>query len=502
MALSPTALFQGIDTFQGQLRSAGITGTHDDSDAATTSTVSICTDTESVSEAISASASVSGSAMDTSADVKATFVENLGMTSTSVVVVVYTTYQNTKTQDTLQLSDEAAKVLGKSSGTQDVQDFYSGYGDSYVSQLIIGGEYYAAFVYDSTTSEQQEDVTASLKASDLSFSTSLSTSLSTVSSSTSTSLRSNQQMVGSTANLPATDPTSIIDFATNFPSQVNAPKILSFAISGYEHVPGVSSTQFQPVVTNRTLLGDTFTNVSLALSTLNSQVTVIQNMYIGYGYTGDPDLFSKALQIQQDVNALNDLIGQIAGNVTGSFAAPSLPSLAYGTPIASYVVNPNIVSGTTNYFYDLSAAQIANGVGPEKITLYDSGFQVLYSDDLSVDHGSGGNEVGSLTIPRSQDPAQTAQTKAQNQDYINLIQWLNPTFDIGKIQTKLGQSVGAGTTPAQSLQPNQIWMTATKPVPLIAFNGSLITEGPLQGSVEMSPVGITISPAVWVQSDS
>jgi hypothetical protein len=180
MALSPTAIFQGIDTFQGQLRSAGITGTSNGSNTTTTNTVSICTDTESVSEAISASASVSGSVMDTSADAKATFVENIGMTSTSVVVIVHTITQTTQTANTTQLSDEAATVLGPLTGTQDVQDFYSDYGDSYVSQVVVGGEYYAAFVYDSTTTEQQETVTASLKASNLTFATSLSTSLSDV----------------------------------------------------------------------------------------------------------------------------------------------------------------------------------------------------------------------------------------------------------------------------------------------------------------------------------
>jgi hypothetical protein len=310
-------------------------------------------------------------------------------------------------------------------------------------------------------------------------------------------------MVGSTADLPATDPTSIIQFATDFPSQVNSPEILSYAIMGYEHVAGVSSTQFQPVVTNRALLDDTFMNVSQTLSTLNSQVTTIQNMYIGYGYTGDPTLFSNALQIRNDVDTLNDLVKQIARNVTGTYVAPTLLSLTYGTPVASYVVKPSIASGTTDFFYDLSASQIANGVGLEKITLYDSGFKVLYSDSaLAVDHGSGGNVVGSLTISRSQDSAETAQTRAENQDYISLIEWLNPTLDIGKIQTRQGQSAGAGTTPAQSLQPGQIWVTVTKPLPIIAFSGLRLTGAGEQGNIVMNPIGITISPTVWVQSDS
>jgi hypothetical protein len=344
----PTSLWQGFDTFAGTTLDTAIEGSASSNTSGESSnTISICTDSESVSQAIDVSASLSDSAFDFSAKAKASWVQSLGITSTSVVVIVHTVVQTGVQQATEYSLNSLASPYASSP-----QELFDAFGDSWVNAISEGAEYYAAFIYDSTTSEQQESISGSLKVSNLSLNASLSTTLTETATKENTTLRVNQQILGApTLAYPNADPNDMVQFAIDFPKQnFSAPTILAWALQGYERVLGVSG--FEPVATNRNLLGDTyFFDAANALDTLSSQAATIQKMYAAYGYTGDSELATRAQQIETDVDTLSTLIASIEKNPAGSFSAPSLPSLEYGTPIASYTLTPAMtapVSPTTS----------------------------------------------------------------------------------------------------------------------------------------------------------
>ena len=105
-----------------------------------------------------------------------------------------------------------------------------------MNAISEGAEYYAAFIYDSTTSEQQESIGGSLKVSNLSLNASLSSTLTETATSANTTLRVNQQILGApTLAYPNADPNDMVQFAIDFPKQTfSAPTILAWALQGYD----------------------------------------------------------------------------------------------------------------------------------------------------------------------------------------------------------------------------------------------------------------------------
>src|SRR4051794_9639114 len=86
----PTDLFQGYDSFVGSGRSTALTGTKGAAGANSQTYWKVCTDTNSLYEAMNISGSVSASFGLGSVDAKMSFAQNLNVSSTSVTVVVYT----------------------------------------------------------------------------------------------------------------------------------------------------------------------------------------------------------------------------------------------------------------------------------------------------------------------------------------------------------------------------------------------------------------------------
>ena len=480
---NPTELFQPFDSFSGNALTnvSAIDGTAGPTTTGESSSyVSICTDTDSVTKALDVSGSLSDGGVDASVSAKADWTSSLSITSTSVVVIVHCVVQTGLTQGMASgLTSQASSALAGS-----VQSFYKTYGDSWVNQIVTGAEYYAAFIFDSTTVDQQNEIKTQLSGSSGTLSTQLSTTLTKTSSSTKTTLRVSQQMLGaSNLSFPNDDPDDMVDFAYNFPSKTfNAPEIIAFSTTGYESVSGV--TGFDAVAKNRGLLGDTtFIDASAALEALSSQVKTIQAMYDGYGYTGDSEFATRKAQIKTDLSNLNTLISHITANVAGTYSSLQLPSLKYGTPNASYFVTPPLQTITSTYFSDLTNAQIASGVKPADIVITQAGFEVTYTDDSVVDHVLPGHELGdelnSLTIDKS--------------DSINYLRWINGTYGFGDITTVNGGSVSVGRN-AEGFP----WTTYTAPLPIIGFSGYY--PNGTSGDVELTPLSITISPAIWLKA--
>src|SRR5262249_25049933 len=123
----------------------------------------------------------------------------------------------------------------------------------------------------------------------------------------------------------------------------NAPVVMSFVSTGYEHVQAVTNNNsdfskgFSMIMTNRDLFlgipippglpGDLAT-----LSVVNNQIQSIDQVYQTYGYTGDPQLSANASQVTSDINSLSFLINEIDTDPTQSYSAQSYVSLSYGSP--------------------------------------------------------------------------------------------------------------------------------------------------------------------------
>jgi|GEM_PF-3818594 len=475
-------LYDGFDSFTGQaLGESAVSGSSSTGlNGSSSNTVSICTDTDSVTSAIS----VSGSVSDANASAKATWVQSLSVTSTSVVVVVHTVVQS------ITQADHYGLVPGSAPSSDDqIQSFFKSYGDSWVSELLVGAEYYAAFVYDSTSVEQQQSITSKLSASAGNLSASLSATLNNTASDTQTTMRINQQMLGpTTLAYPSADADSIVTFALDFTANVGGQyTVLAYGVTGYEDV-GVSD--FGAVVKNRNLLGTAsplpFVDTLAALNNLQSQMDLIQDMYTAYGYTGDTEFTKRAGDVGDDVHTLTNLINDIEQNVTGANPPPTLKTLGYGTPLVTYTtaLNPPLPSsegfiGVTN---DLDASQIAKGRKPVSIIVLSSGFQVTYSDNTVVVHGDG-DEAGGLSI--------------ETNDLITLVGFKEGnSYQIGEIQTAKQKSYGSSGS----------WTYAKAPPTIIGFGqGGIYPFDVAEGKpmlVAAAALTITLLPAVWVQSTS
>ena len=497
-AESPTKLLQGYDTFVGVIRSGALTLIDSSQSGGTsTSDVTICTDSQSVSDALDISASVSDKMFDASVSAKASWVDSLNVTSTSVVVLVHTVVS-----ELLQATQYSLNAgITAPSSTSDVQAFFAAYGDSFVDAMVIGAEYYAAFIYDTTTTDDQQTVTASLKGHDGPLTANLSAAITTASSDVNMTVRISQQMLGeSNLSYPTVsddvDETvnNIVNFGMDFTGQafssISSPEILGVSYQGYEHAPGCSA--FNPAVPqNRNLLGNgsaaPFVDALNTLVTLSSQVAAIQALYDAYGYTHDSNFAAQSAQVAQDLNTLSSLTQNIETNVTGTFPAPSLPSLDYGTPNVSYQLSPasnSLGIGNTKTavgFYDLTPAQIAAGVVPRKIQTGLDAISVTYSDGTVHSHGIGLN--ASLNIEEGDSIASVTQGGVPN----------------------IGPAAIGATTASGKVLPLPTDAVAaevlTAPPAIIGFCGQMSAASPNQ-MVALYPITIKFSPAVWVQSIS
>lgn len=481
----PTQLYQGYDSFQGQVRDTATTGTKTNgSNAQGLNSVYICTDTESVMQAISVSASAS---MAGSFDAKVTWARSLSLTSTSVAVIVHTV---------VVIGEQQAETYSyQGSPTTDVQAFFNDYGDSFVSDIVLGGEYLAAFMFDSNTDAQQQTIMASLSGSYGTVSSSLSTAITNTQSSTKTILRYSQKMLGvSKPQYPRDDADDVVEFALRCfgSSLIDAPTVLSFNTIGYDRVPGISG--FEPVAANRELLPVPFVQAYLTLSSMLSQIELIREVYTAYGYTGDTQFTTKAAQVSADFDTVNQLMGSIEKDVIHKYSPPSLPSLSYGAPLVSYALNPPIGPGSSGSFFDVTPALIAQGVIPSAIavfpaawnrdtdTYYSAGIQVNYSDSTIKKHGTTWQtNVQPLSLQGNSISAVSVGTAIGYDSQISYV------FDI-LIQTAQGPSIESNAGGINVTVSNY-----TAPPLIIGFCG-------VDGSptlTALTPIAITMLPAKW-----
>lgn len=312
--------------------------------AAPSCNISVCTSVEQLNTSLGISASASASYGAASVSDKASFVQSLQVTTTSVTVVVYANSPTTSTLSPVEI------VAGRS--MSDATKFCAAYGDTCVTTLTTGSEYMAVYVFYSQSKDEQTSVTNTLTANGVvggaNLSASLTTALTTTMSSTTTRTTLQQQIYGVTGlTFPAAS--DIASFALTFGTiPPNAPTVISFATTGYEQAfatapPGTAPHSWANVVTNRTsyLVGANgtpgYAQELAQLHALQSQIAWIAGIYQVYSgpkipVFSDPQLQSAKDQVTADINTLVALINSINAAPATVPAAPKLSSLSLGSP--------------------------------------------------------------------------------------------------------------------------------------------------------------------------
>jgi hypothetical protein len=328
----PVKLFQGYDTFMSAGRSTAVAGESQSGGATAETYYQVCYDYETLQSTLNVSSSVSASFGFGSVDAKAEFIESLNISNTSVTIIVYT--------NILISSETATDVQLIGEPPEDINAFFQVYGDSFLNSVVTGAEYAAAYVFYSQSIEQQQSISSTLAANGIttsgSLSASLQTDLNTVQEQVTTRQSLRQFMSGFTNPVfPPSD--EIINFALSFGSQTpNAPAVIDYQVTGYEHVPDMPSS-FDSVVATRTLYNGVGSQEGLAddfatLSAVKNAVLALEDIYSTYGYTGDSTLATNYAQVQADIKTLDTLFYDMDLDPTKTYSDPDLPALALGTP--------------------------------------------------------------------------------------------------------------------------------------------------------------------------
>lgn len=486
----PVALFQGYDSFMSAGRSTAVAGTSQPSGAKAESYYQVCYDYESLQETLNVSSSVSASFGFGSVDAKADFINSLNVTNTSVTIIVYTNI----------LTDAQTVTSVKLTGAPptDINAFFQAYGDSYLNSLVTGAEYAAAYVFYAQSIEQQRVIQTQLKASGISESGSLSaelqTSLTTAQQNV-TTRQSLRQFMSGFKNPIFPPENQIVNFALNFGAKTpDAPAIVSYDTTGYEHVPDMPAAKFAPVIANRDLYDGIGSQPGLAddyatLSAVKNAVLAIDDVYDTYGYTGDTKLTANYAIVEADIKTLDTLFNEIDRDPTLPHTAPSLPALALGTPALNIVLNlqgPWGGAGGDPFDDGVSQSSVSNSMMLAKFSMRGGSWvdQIAYayaadSGETSFVHGgNGGSQSRTMTLQTGE------QVKSISGFYGRFVNQITLTTSFGNMFTWPPSPDGA---------PNSFSWTQQGSTYFLAFAGR---SGEFLDSLSL--LTVTFAEARWV----
>lgn len=335
---APEELGMGYDRIQrGMLEYSAVAGKQQHTAVSDSSyDLYICESARDVAKALNIDTSVSASYLSVaSASVKSQFVDSLKLTTRSVTIVVYAH------RETAKWALKQAKLDGADKPTtpDELADFVGGYGDSFVSEVVQGAEYFAAYSLHMETSEQQNSFAlqakAALNTGSVKVDAEVQTKLSSLLTSSSKEVTFRQRMSGVEATYPTEK--DAVEFARNFPAlPVKTPKTLRFKAAGYEEIPGLR-TAFAATVKARAHFLGTVERPGLyavmdELKGLRNQVEWIKGIYNCYNFAGDTDLASFRDGLEKDIDALDEQIEAYAANPATEFVKPAPKSFDKGEP--------------------------------------------------------------------------------------------------------------------------------------------------------------------------
>ena len=365
--IPPVVVGQGYNSVSGAGLSTAIMGTPIPNNSISEVNIAVCMTAEQVSTAMSISGSTSASYVGDSASAKASYYQSLQISTYTVSLVVYSKAQTLQTLT----SPTFNTALPIPTNDEEVVHFFQTYGDSFLQQTAVGGEYIASFVFYCQTKQQQQSLATSLSASGIyggaTVNANLQTSLSTVTSSCHINYTIKQFMTGvSGVAFPTVD--QICTFADNFPTlAANGNAVISYDTRGYETIPGLQTSQFEKIGSNRSyMVGDGFvTGLARYLTEIQGAIDAmiaLKEVYRYYSQANPEGQYVDAALNQNLATAYADkqqIVAQMqaySANPLQDFLpldASNLPALSNGTPVLS--INSGIYqyrTGDATYTWD------------------------------------------------------------------------------------------------------------------------------------------------------
>lgn len=385
----------GFDTFAASRRAPAVKGDATLINGSESCSYTLCETSEALRETLKMSVDVTADFGVGQVDAKTEYVKSLQLTSTSIVIALYSnvvkgTYSSMGANLDPEINAPTAAELNS---------FYQSYGDSYISELSFGGEYIATYTFYCETITEQETIKSALAAKGVVERGDITAQVQNGIESVQNSqiVRSDfKQTLNGYSDLKWPDPDATVDFALSLPTQIlTAPTVISISTTGYEHVPEIKHDVWLIIIGNRNKFQDDESRqgvnaVGSALDQLVTQIRWINEVYRTYGYTGDDVLTKRLKQAGLEVNVFTDLLERICEDPTQPFSVPSFESLAWGQPVLTFEGPSNPVvwgEGGTDSFSSITRPDIINRVFIEKIQLW-TGDRV---DELAVWNSNGKN---------------------------------------------------------------------------------------------------------------
>ena len=116
---------------------------------------------------------------------------------------------------------------------------------------------------------------------------------------------------------------------------MDAPAVISFAATGYEHVSGLAA--MRAVTKARDYFNGSETTAGLSdslarLVQVRNQINWVQELYKFYGGYSDQQMEAIAQEIARDLSTIGTQIEAYENDPTQAFTAPGLASLKHGSP--------------------------------------------------------------------------------------------------------------------------------------------------------------------------
>jgi hypothetical protein len=347
----PAMLFQGYDSVNGYGLSTAIDGTFTEKGGTSNVVYQVCKDTKSLYQALKISQSISvafGSIGSVSE--KSEFVRTLNLTSHSLSIVVHAQHvKGTQTATEFSLKKD---IKPPGDGERQLRDFFRFYGDSFITQLTLGSEYYAVYTFYAESTEEQSSVSAELTVNGIfeagTVDTNFQTKLDNVTKKTKTRISFSQNVAG-LANPKLPTPEKLVEYSLAFPSlPIDSPSILSYRSTGYEHVYGID--HFDRIVENRKYFVGNSAVGGLAadlatITELKNQVKWLLKLYRFYQDFQDETVSKAKAQTLSDIDAINKQIETYIDDPVKTFSPLPLPSLKLGSPKLCYSIEQSQPQG-------------------------------------------------------------------------------------------------------------------------------------------------------------
>jgi hypothetical protein len=233
---------------------------------------------------------------------------------------------------------------------RDANNFVLVYGDSYVNQIVRGGEFYGVFNFYAQTSEQRREVVALLKANYIGISTKIDekfqVNIDNVLREVRTTYSFDHYISG--VKSPTFESFSkVVEYALSFTKvPLDSPVVNSFKSIGYEHAKGFPAEAFANVVRNReSLIGDSVNDGGLTgkaegINCLLNQIRDIKNTYDFYSVKVDDHKLDQCEIIaKNDIDKIKEAMVGFNRSPNTIITIPQLLSPSYGIPILRYKIH-------------------------------------------------------------------------------------------------------------------------------------------------------------------